>query len=94
MRVLVWFLAGAGAGIAVALVTAFCLAPCEECGRGLWRWHPYILINNTQRQVLVRPFRWAWSDVMAKTAKLSGYRKLYLRWVLRGPFEIRVWRTK
>lgn len=88
---LYWWLMGVSMGLGVSLGWAFRLPPCEECGRGLWRWKSYMLINDRSWQVMVRPFRWRWHDVLATTSKLSGYRKIYSRWVLRGPFEVRVW---
>jgi len=63
--------------------------PCNECGRGMWRWRAYLIINDGTRQIQFRPFKWRWFDMWDRVDKLSGYRKIYSRWVLRGPFEYR-----
>jgi len=56
----------------------------------MWRWKSYSIVNDQVRQVLVRPFKWRWYNVRASLDKNSGYRKIYVSWVIRGPFEIRV----
>ena len=64
--------------------------PCNACRRGYWRWKGYTVCNDGLHQVIVRPFKWRWADVLARTSKLSAMRKMYSRWVLLGPLEIRV----